>query len=47
MSVTQDAIVVPRTESPVNDLPVRELDRRATSAFVWQGAKIAVHLLST
>jgi polysaccharide transporter, PST family len=45
LSVTQDAIVVPRTESPVNDLPVRELDRRATSAFVWQGAKIAVHLL--
>ena len=26
-------------------LTTRELDRRATSSLVWQGAKVAVHLI--
>lgn len=46
MSIHQDAII---TAAPgdvsASGMNTRELDRRATSSFVWQVAKIAVHLL--
>ncbi|MFL6578949.1 MAG: oligosaccharide flippase family protein [Povalibacter sp.] len=48
MSAQPEALVAPAfagAESPAVKLSTRELDRRATSSLMWQGAKVAVHLV--
>jgi hypothetical protein len=46
MSAQPDALPgVAAAAGSAAGLTTRELDRRATSSLVWQGAKVAVHLI--